>query len=153
MIFTQSYVWWKRMSWQTHPKNNHIKSASLVQLPSVDVDGVDHSERVRCTHHVADLKRTKLIYTIGGIGKTKKTNPNACSVVLVDSRQVSWPILRQRQNTKTKILRQRQNKETTTETNWVWPASRCPGRCWECGRTSRCGQGRLPRSTVKDPEF
>ena len=53
------------MTGQTHPKHDHIKSASLVQLPGVDVDGVDHGERVRCTHDVADLKRTKLIHTIG----------------------------------------------------------------------------------------
>ena len=31
------------------------------------------------------------------------------------------------------------------------PASRCPGQCWGCGRTSRCGPGKPPQSTGKDP--
>ena len=40
-----------------HPEDDHVEGAALVELPSVDVDGVDHRERVGSAHNIANLER------------------------------------------------------------------------------------------------
>ena len=51
--------WLQNENLLTYPKDNHVERTALVEFPGVNINGVDHCQRVRSANNIPNLERQR----------------------------------------------------------------------------------------------